>query len=40
MPNGEIDDKPGYSVWIGAKTEHPVQFVRQFIDSRWEHVAI
>jgi hypothetical protein len=26
MPNGEIDGKQHYSVWIGTKTEHALQF--------------
>lgn len=39
MPNGEIDGKQGYSVWIGAKTEYPLQFLKPFIDKKWECVA-
>ena len=31
MPNGEIDGKQHYSVWIGAKTEHALQFVEHYI---------
>ena len=40
MPNGEIDGKQGYSVWIGAKTEHPLRLVKPFIDKDWEYVAV
>ncbi|SRR5579883_1603182 len=40
MTNGQMDGKQGYSVWIGAKTEHPLQFLKPFIDDRWEYVAI
>ena len=29
----------GY-VWIGAKTEHPLQFLRPYVDDDWNHVAI
>jgi hypothetical protein len=38
--NGEIDGSPGYSVWIGAKTEHPLQVPKGFIDDGWEYVAV
>jgi hypothetical protein len=38
--NGEFDGKRGYSLWIGAKTEHPLQFLKPFIDDDWEYVAI
>jgi hypothetical protein len=40
MPNGEIDGKQRYSVWIGAKTEHPVWFVKPYINKGWEYVSI
>ena len=29
----------GY-VWIGAKTEHPLQFLRPYVGNDWEYVAI
>jgi hypothetical protein len=29
----------GY-VWIGAKTEHPLQFLRPYVDDDWVYVAI
>lgn len=29
-----------YSVWLGAKTEHPLQFLRPLLNDKWEHVAI
>jgi hypothetical protein len=32
--------KEGYSAWIGAKTEHPLQFLKPLVNDRWEHVAI
>jgi hypothetical protein len=38
--NCEFDGKRGCSVWIGAKTEHPLQFLKPFIDDDWEYVAI
>jgi hypothetical protein len=39
-PNGEIDGKRGYSVWIGAKIEHPLGFLKPLIDNGWEYVAV
>jgi hypothetical protein len=33
-------DWEGGSVWIGAKTEHPLQFLRPYLDEKWEHVAL
>ncbi len=27
-------------VWIGAKTEHPLRFLKPFIDDDWEYVAV
>lgn len=29
-----------YSVWAGAKTEHPLQFLKPFLNERWDYVAI
>ncbi len=40
MPNGEIKGEQGYSVWIGAKIEHPLRFLKPFIDKKWEYVAV
>ena len=40
MPNGLINGDQGYSVWIGAKTEHPLQFLEPYIDKGWEYVAV
>lgn len=40
MPNGEMGGRRGYSVWIGAKTEHPLQFLKPYIDEGWEYVAV
>jgi hypothetical protein len=28
------------SVWIGARTEHPLQFLKLLIDGRWDYVAV
>jgi hypothetical protein len=39
MPNGEIGGERGFSIWIGAKTEHPLQFLRPYIDDRWEYTS-
>ena len=30
----------GGSVWIGAKTEHPLQFLKPHVDDTWDYVAI
>jgi hypothetical protein len=38
--NGEVSGKKGYSVWIGAKTEHPLQFLKAYLDDRWEYIAV
>jgi hypothetical protein len=40
MGQYEIQGKQGYSVWIEAKTEHPLQFLKPFIDDDWEYVAV
>jgi hypothetical protein len=38
--NGEAKGKKYYSVWIGAKTEHPLQFLRPLLDESWGYVSI
>jgi hypothetical protein len=38
--NVELEGRPGCSVWIGAKTEHPLQFLKPLLDDRWEYVAV
>jgi hypothetical protein len=38
--NGEEEGKKWYSVWIGAKTEHPLQFLKPLLDKSWDYVAI
>jgi hypothetical protein len=38
--NDVVDGQWHYSVSIGAKTEHPLQFLRPLLDERWEIVAI
>jgi hypothetical protein len=40
MSNGESDGRPGGSVWVGAKTEHPLRPLKPFIDKDWDHVAL
>jgi len=40
MDYGELSGERGYSVWIGAKTEHPLQFLKPFIDERWEYSVV
>jgi hypothetical protein len=29
-----------YSVWVGAKTERPPQFLKPYVDQGWEYVAV
>jgi hypothetical protein len=38
--NGEHEGKKWYSVFIGAKTEHPLQFLKPLLDESWELVWI
>ena len=33
-------EKRYYSVWVGAKTEYPLQFLKPFLDDKWEYIAI
>jgi hypothetical protein len=39
--NGAADDgdTKWYSVWAAAKTEQPLQFLKELIDTSWERVA-
>jgi hypothetical protein len=37
---GEFKGRRAYSVWIGAKTEHPLQFLKPHLDDSWEYVAV
>jgi hypothetical protein len=30
----------GGSVWIGAETEHPLQFLKSYVNDAWDHIAI
>jgi hypothetical protein len=38
--NGQHEGKKWYSVWIGAKTEQPLQFLKALLDDSWDYVAI
>jgi hypothetical protein len=38
--NRSPEGKMGYSAWISAKTEHPLQFLKPLLDDSWEYVAI
>jgi hypothetical protein len=33
-------EKRYYSVHVGAKTEHPLQFLKPYLDDEWEYAAI
>jgi hypothetical protein len=37
--NGIANGKKGRSVWIGANTEHPLQFLRPHLDNAWQYVG-
>jgi hypothetical protein len=37
---GPICDEAGYSIWIEAKTEEPLQFLKPHIGTDWDYVAI
>jgi hypothetical protein len=38
--NAVSNGKDVYSVWIGAKTEGPLQFLKPYLNDRWEYKAI
>ena len=38
--NGTANGKKGYSVWVRAKTEHPLQFLRPHLNNAWEYIAL
>jgi hypothetical protein len=38
--NGKAGSEKQYSVWISAKTEQPLQFLKPLLDHAWEHVAV
>lgn len=38
--NAASNGKDVYSVWIGAKTEEPLQFLKPYLDDRWEYKAV
>jgi hypothetical protein len=40
MSNGDIAGRMGYSVWLGAKTEQPLQFLKPLLDKHWDFVAV
>ena len=35
--NSEYDGKRTYSIYLGAKTEHPLQFLKSIEHDQWEH---
>lgn len=39
-PNGEIEGEQGYSVWVAAISRHPLTFLKEIVDQRWEYVAL
>jgi hypothetical protein len=38
-PNGEYQGKKGFSIWVGAKTDQPLAYLREIVDEGWEYVA-
>jgi len=39
MGHGTLNGRPGYSVWLGAKTEQPLQLLQTFLDKDWEYMS-
>ena len=40
MNCGEHQGRPGYSIWIGAKTEHPLAFLKSVVNDDWEYISL
>jgi hypothetical protein len=38
--NGESNGRKGMCIWIGAKTEQPLQFLKPYLGKDWEYVAL
>ena len=38
--NGEHEGKYYYGAWFGAKTEHPLAFLKPFVSDEWEFVVL
>jgi hypothetical protein len=38
--SNEDRNKIEHSIWIGAKTEKPLQFLKPYLDTDWEYVAV
>jgi hypothetical protein len=39
-PNGESQGKRGFSIWIGARADAPLDDVRRVVDDQWEFLAL
>jgi hypothetical protein len=40
-PNGDKHGNPAYSIWIAAKTEQPLAFLKPIVnDQTWEYIAL
>jgi hypothetical protein len=40
MPNGAANGADGFSVWLGAKTRQPLQFLKPLLDESWEYAKL
>jgi hypothetical protein len=38
--NGEYEGEHGFGAWFGAKTEHPLAFLKPFATDQWDFVSI
>jgi hypothetical protein len=39
-PNDDHLDNKAFSVWIGAKTNGPLAFLKQIVDEQWEYSSL
>jgi hypothetical protein len=39
-PNDDCQGQEALSIWVGAKTDQPIAFLRTIVDDRWEHTAL
>jgi hypothetical protein len=39
-PNGPSAELPAFSIWVGAKSETPLGYLRAIVDDGWEYTAL
>jgi len=39
-PNGPPDEIPAFSVWVGARSETPLGYLKSIVDDSWEYTAL